>query len=139
TSGMLVDSDIWADGLTYDEGLFVDYTDTDWCFRVRAKGYCLVVVLAVTMPHSLSDAPPIRAFNVNLLRYSPLRRYYYFRNTVYFVKKKYVSRPWRRRLLAGLAVRLITNIFIDDRRLRGLAMSMRGALDGLRGRMGKLD
>jgi len=136
TSGMLVDSDVWAAGLAYNEELMVDYTDTDWCFRVRAAGRRLFVLQSVRMPHALSDTPPVRVLGIHLLRYSPLRRYYYFRNTVYFVRRPYVSRPWRRRLLAGLLVRLCGNVLIDEQRLRGLGLSLKGLWHGLRGRLG---
>lgn len=136
TSGMLVDSDTWAAGIQYDEGLIVDHTDSDWCFRARAVGYSLFVLSTVCMPHALSDSPPLRVLGVNLLRYSPLRRYYYFRNTAYFVRRPYVSGPWRRRLGAGLVVRLCSNLVIDKHRFRSLAMSLKGIWHGLRGRLG---
>lgn len=136
TSGMLVDSDVWANGLRYEEGLMVDYTDTDWCFRARAAGLHLYALTTVRMPHALSDSPPVRFLGLRLLRYTPLRRYYYFRNTVYFVRRPYVSSAWRRRLLAGLAVRLVSNVVIDEQRCRGLRMSLIGLWHGLRGHLG---
>lgn len=137
TSGMLVDSDVWAAGLRYEEGLIVDYTDTDWCFRARAAGHRLFALTTVSMPHALSDTPPVRVLGLHLLRYSPLRRYYYFRNTVYFVRRPYVSGPWRRRLLAGLLVRLCSNLLIDEQRIRGLGLSLKGLWHGLRGQLGR--
>lgn len=137
TSGMLLDTDVWAAGLQYEEGLMVDYTDTEWCFRTRASGHRLFVLPTVCMPHAMSDTPPVRMLGVHLLRYSPIRRYYYFRNTVYFVRRPYVSNPWRRRLLAGLLVRLCGNLLIDEQRLRGLGMSFKGLWHGLRGRLGR--
>ena len=90
---MMVDSDVWKDGLHYDERLMVDYTDTDWCFRARAAGWRLFVLPSVRMPHAISDAAPIRVMGLRLLRYSPLRRYYYFRNTVYFVASPTSAKP----------------------------------------------
>lgn len=136
TSGMLVDSDAWAEGLHYEEGLMVDYTDTDWCFRARAAGKRLFVCAQVRMPHALSDTPPVRVLGVHLLRYSPLRRYYYFRNTAYFVRRPYVSWAWRRRLLAGLPVRLVSNLVLDEQPFRSLRLSLTGFWHGLRGRLG---
>lgn len=138
TSGMLVDSDVWSRGLEYDERLFVDYTDTDWCFRARAAGYRLFVLSSSRMPHALSDAPPVRVGKLHLLRYSPIRRYYYFRNTIWFVRRAYVSRAWKRRLFFGLIVRILTNPFIDDKGWDGVRMSFRGIYDAFKGRMGAL-
>ena len=136
TSGMLVDSDVWHSGLKYDDRLVVDYTDTDWCFRVRAAGWRLWSLNRVRMPHSVSTAKPVRVLGVHLLRYSPLRRYYYFRNTAYFVRQSYVSTAWRRRLVAGMCLRLVSHVFIDKQRWRGLQMSLKGVWHGLRGRLG---
>lgn len=136
TSGMMVDSDAWNNRLPYNEALMVEYTDTDWCFRVRAAGYKLFVLTSLRMPHAVSDAPPVRFMGVNLLRYSPLRRYYYFRNTMYFVRQPYVSPAWRKRLLAGVPVRLCSHVIMDEHRLRGLILSLKGLWHGLRGRLG---
>lgn len=132
TSGMLVSLAAWRAGLAYDPGFFVDYTDTDWCFRARAAGWRLYAHPGARMAHALSDAPPVRVLGVNLLRYSPLRRYYYFRNSVRFVRRPYVSWAWRRRLLLGLAVRLVANPWIDAQGAASLAMALRGLRDGLR-------
>lgn len=136
TSGMLVDSNAWDGGLRYEEGLMVDYTDSDWCFRARAAGKRLYALGTARMPHALSDARPVRLFGIHLLRYSPLRRYYYFRNTVYFVRRPYVSSAWRRRLLAGMALRLPATLFIDAHPLGSLVMSLKGLWHGVRGRLG---
>lgn len=136
TSGMLVNAAVWQEGITYNAGLFVDYTDTDWCFRARDAGYKLFVCVDQEMGHALSDAPPIRLFGLNFLRYSPLRRYYYFRNTVYFVRQPYVSWAWKRRLLIGLAVRSVSNVFIDEHKWSGLKMMARGLVHGVTGRLG---
>lgn len=137
TSGMMVDSDVWAAGVRYEEGLMVDYTDTDWCFRARAAGKTLCVHTSVRMQHTLSDARPVRFMGLRLLRYSPLRRYYYFRNTVYFIRRSYVSGAWRRRLLAGLMVRLCSNVVLDEHRMQALVLSLKGIWHGLQGRLGR--
>lgn len=138
TSGMMVSMAAWSAGLKYDSKLFVDYTDTDWCFRARAAGYRLFVDLRCEMGHAMSDAPPVRVGRLNLLRYSPVRRYFYFRNTVYFVRQPFVSRAWKRRLLAGLCIRLVSNFVIDAKRWQGTRMAILGLWDGVNGRFGRL-
>jgi rhamnosyltransferase len=137
TSGMLVRTDVWTNGVHYDEGLFVDYTDTEWCFRARSQGYRLFGCLRVEMGHAPSDAPPARVFGFSFFRYSPLRRYYYFRNTVKFCLAPYVSWTWKRRLSMGLALRFGVNLVIDEKKWRSFKMMLLGALDGFRGRTGE--
>lgn len=137
TSGMLVRTDVWTGGVHYDDGLFVDYTDTEWCFRARAKGYKLFGCLRIEMGHAPSDAPPARIFGLSFFRYSPLRRYYYFRNTVNFCRANYVSWAWKRRLTYGLTLRFFINCLIDKKKLRSLKMMVAGIYDGFRRKSGE--
>jgi rhamnosyltransferase len=136
TSGMLIKASVWQDQLAYDDGLFVDLTDTEWCFRARSRGYRLFVSPKTTMGHALSDAPPIRRFNLNFFRYSPLRRYYYVRNTILFCKAPYVSSNWKRRLYIGLAIKFVMALLYEENRLTQFKMMLRGIWDGLRNKRG---
>ena len=137
TSGMLINAAAWADGIRYDEALFVDHTDTEWCFRARSCGYKLFGCTSIHMGHALSDAPPKVFMGLSFFRYSPLRRYYYYRNTTYLCSDSVVPRVWRHRFAKGLIVRLAGNWMVDDRKFQSLKMMVRGAWDGWRGRMGK--
>lgn len=136
TSGMLIRTTAWLDTLRYDDGMFVDYTDTEWCFRARSKGYQLFGSMAVQMGHALSDAPPVRLFNLNFFHYSPLRRYYYFRNTLLFCKKPYVSSAWKKRLLVGLGIRFFASLVYENRRLSQFKMMCKGIWSGLHNKSG---
>lgn len=136
TSGMLVKTSVWSEGVHYNAGLFVDYTDTDWCFRAKAEGFRLFACLDQEMAHAPSDAPPARLLGLSFFRYSPLRRYYYFRNTVFFIRQAYVSTAWRNRLLLGLIIRFFANFMIDQKRFSSLKMMSLGVFDGLSGKDG---
>lgn len=76
TSGMFISTHAWIEGSRYNDGLFVDFTDSEWCFRVRDLGYTLYGCLNVEMGHALSDAPPVKILGFSFLRYSPVRRYF---------------------------------------------------------------
>ncbi|MFZ6815385.1 glycosyltransferase family 2 protein [Undibacterium sp. Rencai35W] len=136
TSGMLIRTDAWLDTLRYDDGMFVDYTDTEWCFRARDKGYRLFGSTEVQMGHALSDAPPVRLFKLNFFHYSALRRYYYFRNTLLICKKPYVSAAWKKRLLTGLALRFIVSLFYESKRWSQFIMMCKGIWAGLHNKNG---
>jgi rhamnosyltransferase len=131
TSGMLVKASVWKESVKYDESLFVDYTDTEWCFRARSLGYQIVGCLNVEMGHAPSDAPPARVFGLSFFRYSPLRRYYFFRNTTRLIKQSYVEGYWKRRLIIGLLLRFVVNVFIDNQKLKSLRMMSLGVYHGL--------
>ncbi|WP_119688454.1 glycosyltransferase family 2 protein [Pseudomonas sp. PGPR81] len=138
TSGMLVSVPAWVGGMKYDEGMFVDYTDTEWCFRARSCGHTLYGCLAVEMGHALSDAPPVKFMGLSFFEYSPVRRYFYFRNTMAVIRMKHTPAAWKKRLAQGLLLRFFVNIIIDKQRFKSVGMMIRGVSHGLAGKLGGL-
>ncbi len=136
TSGMFVSTQAWKAGIKYDEGMFVDFTDTEWCFRVRDRGYSLYGCLNVEMGHALSDAPPVKILGLSFFRYSPVRRYFFFRNTVAVCRMPHTPRCWKRRMLTALVLRFGVNLLIDTERLKSLRMMIRGISHGKKASLG---
>ncbi|MBC3872197.1 glycosyltransferase family 2 protein [Undibacterium flavidum] len=132
TSGMLVPIDVWLDDLSYDESLFIDLTDNDWCFRVRQKNYLLFGSTKVEMGHAMSEAPPRRIFSLHYFKTSPTRKYYNFRNTLIFCRKPYVSKIWANRLKKGLFIRFFLALLLEKNRWKQMLMMVRGILDGIK-------
>ncbi|MDY7065252.1 hypothetical protein PsexTeo8_16800 [Pseudomonas extremaustralis] len=136
TSGMFVNTRAWVEGIRYDEGMFVDFTDTEWCFRVRDRGYSLYGCLNVEMGHALSDAPPVKFFGLSFFRYSPVRRYFFFRNTVAVCCMSHTPVCWKKRMLCALVLRFLVNILIDKQKLLSLKMMLRGICHGWQKKLG---
>lgn len=136
TSGMFVDVQAWVQGIQYDEGMFVDFTDTEWCFRVRDRGYSLYGCLDVQMGHALSDAPPVKFLGLSFFRYSPVRRYFFFRNTVAVCRMPHTPALWKRRMITALMLRFVVNLMIDTDRKKSLSMMIRGVRHGAKASLG---
>lgn len=136
TSGMFVDVQAWKQGIKYDEGMFVDFTDTEWCFRVRDRGYSLYGCLNVQMGHALSDAPPVKILGLSFFRYSPVRRYFFFRNTVAVCRMAHTPALWKRRMITALMLRFVVNLLIDTDRKKSLSMMIRGVRHGIKASLG---
>jgi rhamnosyltransferase len=136
TSGMFVDVQAWVQGIKYDEGMFVDFTDTEWCFRVRDRGYSLYGCLQVQMGHALSDAPPVKFLGLSFFRYSPVRRYFFFRNTVAVCRMPHTPALWKRRMITALMLRFVVNLMIDTDRKKSLGMMIRGIRHGAKASLG---
>jgi rhamnosyltransferase len=137
TSGMLVPVAMWRDNLKFNELLFIDFVDTEWCFRSKTLGYVNYGCFDVKMKHELSEASPIVFFGIIILKYSPLRRYYHFRNCLYLASRSYVPFAFRIRLVAGLFLRLFTAPFVDDHPYSSLRNIAAGVFDAVRGHYGK--
>ncbi len=136
TSGMFVNTKAWKEGIHYDEGMFVDFTDTEWCFRVRDRGHSLYGCLDIEMGHALSDAPPVKFFGLNFFRYSPVRRYFFFRNTVAVCRMSHTPACWKKRMLSALVLRFFVNLLIDENRLLSFKMMVRGICHGWQKKLG---
>ena len=63
-----------------DESLFIDFIDTEWCYRAQQKGYKVYQSATAIMEHHLGEMQPI-FFGLYKMRYmKPLRYYYFTRN-----------------------------------------------------------
>lgn len=136
TSGTVIAMEAYATVGPYDPALFVDYTDMEWCFRAVARGYLLFGICSVTMSHELSAGVTAPAMGMTILRYGPVRRYYYARNVVHLSKRPYVAIGWKARLLAGLIVRILLwplAVKFSAQWLSGWIMLARGTIDGVLG------
>lgn len=132
TSGMLMATKVWQDNLRYCDSLFVDFVDTEWCLRATSRGYHLFGCFDVEMRHRPSDKKPIQLPGILLFSYSPLRRYYYFRNTLWVLKMPHVSPAFKLRIFIGSAIRVFTSPFVDRKFFGSAGGVLKGIFDGLR-------
>lgn len=138
TSGMLVPVALWHLH-PFLEHLFIEHVDTEWCFRTLNEGYQHHGCFDVQMCHELSDGQPIIFAGVIFLRYSALRRYYYFRNTAFLIGRRYVPAAFRLRLALGFIVKALVSPLIDTSARKTLLATIAGLTDGVRGRFGQKD
>ena len=137
TSGMLINMKVWEAIGEFRGDFFIDHVDTEWCLRAIAKGFCVKVCPRSVMRHQLSDAPPRRVFGRLVLKYSPLRRYYAFRNTCCLFGMQHVPQGMKNYLAVTLVYRFFLNLFVDDQRLASLKAMLTGVFHGISGRMGR--
>jgi rhamnosyltransferase len=142
TSGCVTSLDVLADVGPMNQDYFVDYTDIEWCFRARSRGFELFGVCGAKMSHELGHGSSRSIFGLNLFEYSPARRYYYARNTISVARLNYVSFRWKVRLIAGLGLRCLTIPWAprpDKTTLKQESlMLLQGIIDGIRGMRGPM-
>ena len=139
TSGTLIPlSAIDVIGLMRED-FFIDCVDTEWCFRARARGYCLYGTAWATMLHRIGDAT-LRVWFFGWIKgnaHSPLRIYYQTRNLVRLHYLGYRGIRWRVRNVWSIMAIFYCHVLYGNARLASLRMALRGLLDGFRGRMGE--
>lgn len=88
TSGALTKADFYKREL-YNEELFIDLVDHDYCLRVNSMGYKIIRVNSATLIHNLGESVKKKVLGVTVTptNHSALRRYYMSRNRKYIWSK----------------------------------------------------
>jgi rhamnosyltransferase len=107
TSGCLISISVFEVVGQFAQALFVDCVDMEWCFRASSQGYRAYAICSLTMLHEIGTGAESGVLGMTVLGHSPTRRYYYARNTVLLLKRRYVAVGWKARMLLGLAGRTL--------------------------------
>lgn len=101
TSASLTKVSVWKEIGGFDEVMFIDYVDTDYCTMLLEHGYKILRDNQITLSHRLGDIKEVKSlewigekFGIRQFKaplythnHSPFRTYYYTRNTFYFIHK----------------------------------------------------
>lgn len=119
----------------FNEDLFIDQVDFEYCFRLKAAGFRILQDLRVQMHHQKGD-PELKAFrgrSYTVTHYNATRRYYQVRNRLYMRKKfpEYGLPHVKNIIRAAWKV-----ILFEDEKLAKLAAMTQGAWHYTIGRYG---
>ena len=91
TSGSIVNLRLFSAIGGFEERLFIDEVDHDYCYRARLKNYLVVQFQNIFLHHSLGVTSQHRSFKNSRLSnrslHSPQRMYYMVRNFLYMNQK----------------------------------------------------
>ena len=83
-SSNIVSVKIWHSVGGFNEKLFIDEVDHDFCFRIRRTGYLIVQNNDIIFHHKIGDMKLTLLPRPN--NHSDFRLYYIYRNTMYIIK-----------------------------------------------------
>ena len=125
----------------FDESLFIDLVDFDFCTKLRKSGRSLVLLNKIGMAHRVGNSRTTHWLGMNILIYNhaPFRLYYQMRNVFFFARKHLVFDPVLSLYLFLDIFRLPFKVlfFEREKRARFFYLAM-GLQDGLWGRGGRL-
>jgi rhamnosyltransferase len=133
TSGCLTNVKAWKDIDGFDEKMFIDGVDFDFCDRVRKAGYRILQVLSVNLTHEIGHIKTHRFlfWNIAVKNHSAFRKYYIAKNIVYLDWKNndryFPIKAVLRVLKQGILV-----AFFEDDKINKLKAIFRGSRDGFR-------
>lgn len=146
TSGSFVNLKVYQNLNGFDDYLFIDCVDNDYCFRVRREGYKIICLYNVVLDHEMGDLRKSR-FNKLYLKIgkvlssskitslsfkrkvSPMRVYYSTRNIVYLSRK--YDTPFYTFSVKFAIYNGLSDIFRGENKLKITQAFIRGFIDGL--------
>lgn len=142
TSGSLVNLKTYTNIGGFDENLFIDEVDFEFCLRAITKGYLVIQFTHIFLHHQLGVVSYHRSLKntkvTSRTLHSPIRSYYLTRNFLY-IKDKYNERfktdiDFKKKALLN---RYKNNILYNKDRWKVIRFIIRGYLDYRKKRMGK--
>lgn len=138
SSGSLISLSAISDVGLFEDKLFIDYVDTEWCWRARCRGYQLLGVGSARMSHKLGEAH-FYVFGKPCILHAPFRLYYQMRNQWWMIFQPGIGWRWRiMDVIRSVKVFIVIALFAPERSRR-ISYMLKGIAHAFGRRMGKLD
>lgn len=141
TSGNLVKLDVFDDIGYYNEKMFIDLVDHEFCLRLRSKGFVIIRVKDSILLHNLGNTNVRKLFSktVYSTNHSPIRRYYITRNRNYIWNKYEEFYPeWVKHDKKSALKDFVIILLYEKSKLKKVKMILKGYLDYKFHRYGKI-
>lgn len=144
TSGSIINLDIAKHLGLFDENLFIDEVDSEYCYRARINHFKIIECSQVFLHHILGEMQMGRSLKSGKLTprrlHAPIRIYYMVRN-YFYVRKKLPLIPVaeQKEMRRGLLVRIKNNLIYNAKRWQVLKYILKGYFDFKNNKMGKID
>ncbi|HZZ94227.1 MAG TPA: glycosyltransferase family 2 protein [Usitatibacter sp.] len=138
SSGALLPLAALAQLGAFEDDLFIDNVDLEWCCRARSRGYSLYGVTAAVLEHRLGDGRRRVPGGAQIVVHSPDRIYYMTRNRFLLYRREYMPLKWKLKdALRAVAKFAATMLWVAPR-AEYARMTWRAVRDAVAGRTGKL-
>lgn len=141
TSGNLLRKEVFEKVGFFDDSLFIDLVDTDFCMRLNEKGIKMIKIRDAVLYHSLGESKTIKGIlgSFNTSNHSALRRYYMTRNRFYIWEKYKDLNSFTLNRDKKLFKKEFVKIILGEKdKVNKIKMVLRGYKDYKKGIKGKL-
>jgi rhamnosyltransferase len=142
TSGSLMPLRVFDSEGWFNEELFIDYVDYEYCLRVVTAGWGIAYCHDAVLSHSPGKSSRHAFLGLYLgttTNYSPLRHYYSTRNGVWVIRQYWRQHSkWCARQAFSILKEKMKVLLLERNRKAKLSLSFRGFRDALQGNLGKL-
>lgn len=144
TSGSILNLGLFEKIGKFDENLFIDYVDHEYCYRAITRGYDIIKLNNIFLQHSVGEAVQKRSPRsfkyTNRSFHSSVRIYYMVRNYLY-VKSRY-NRSFSvemKQQQKSILTRIKNKLLYSNERFKLIRLIFRAFKDYKVGKMGKIE
>ena len=134
-SGSFLKTSVFADCGRFDQSLFMDYVDHDFCLRLRRHGFKLIQAPRAVLVHRLGSPTSHRFLwkRFMVTNYSPGRRYSNARNRL-IVYRRYLTSDtfWVLQDIFNWLREIAKMVLVEQDPIKKLISVTRGCWDGIR-------
>jgi rhamnosyltransferase len=132
SSGTVATREVFDIAGNFDEGLFIDHVDAEWCMRCRARQVPIYVIPTAVMRHSIGSRY-VKLGPLTIQVHSPARCYYQIRNCFLMFRKPHIPLLFAVQQLASVALSRTILLFLVKDRFSYLKSYLFAVRDGLKG------
>lgn len=120
TSGAFTKAKVWQEIGGYDESMFIDSVDFEFCYRVRKAGYKVIQVRNVQLLHEIgnSEKRKFLFWTIDVKNHSAFRKYYIARNNVYYPLKHHLWVRFIRGNIRNIELLITVILYENDKRIK---------------------
>jgi rhamnosyltransferase len=131
TSGSYLNIPICEQLGYFDEAMFIDYVDFEYCIRVRKAGFNIMLCRETQILHRLGDIKWVRFFGRKFMmtNHSAKRSYYFARNIIYCLNKHrdYIKARDEYEILFDRVWKIVA---FEQQKISKLSAIIKGVCDG---------
>jgi rhamnosyltransferase len=141
TSGNLMKTELFSQIGFFNEELFIDLVDHEFCLRCRDARMRIIELHDVVLTHNLGD--PVGRFVLGLPIYSSnhshIRRYYKYRNSILILRQWFASDPkFFLNEAKGFLIEPLRILLLEQQKFLKLSYILKGIIHGIRNIQGEL-
>ena len=132
TSGCLLNLESWRKVGGFDEKMFIDGVDFDFCYRMKKAGMRILRINDIVLQHEIGNITVKYFLGIKVIvkNHNAFRKYYIARNTIYCARKKSIGSVFKANLKIIKQICIVI-LFEKDRKNK-LHSIVKGFIDGYR-------
>ncbi|WP_312188631.1 glycosyltransferase family 2 protein [Leclercia sp.] len=135
-SGMLISWEAWQEVGPFREDLFIDWVDTEWCWRATVKGYLTVQTPSVMISHELGYGQKNFAGR-SVTIHNSFRNYYKIRNALFLMLYSDYQFKYRYHLFFHSVKNVVFEVLYSTDKMKSLTVVRKAISDAVLKKMNK--